>query len=352
MSTIKALLFVFFVAAPSLVVANPLHGFAKRTKTPNNTCGNKGAGNNKGYTCDPSNSYGGACCSTYGYCGNTAAYCGTGCQKAFGFCRVSSSIRSSSTKSSTKTTHSKTSSLSSATPTKSGCLWSVHGAGGFTQSMTVDFSQLGAFPSGKLKISTDSIPAGNAPYSQKYTRANVAVESGTLQLKVPGGQSSSPIKGAEVITAVQDILYGSVRTTAQVSKVAGTCHGFFFYKSDSQETDIEILTAHLNQGVYYTNEARHGGDSTYKTKALPSDATTTTHEYRVDWVPGKTMFYLDGVPQVTLTENVPNVAGSWIWNNWSNGNSEWSAGPPRSDSILHISKIEMYFNRTGSSGSC
>lgn len=107
---------------------------------------------------------------------------------------------------------------------------------------------------------------------------------------------------------------------------------------------------------------------------MPSDATAKFHEYRLDWIKGKTLFYLDGVLQQTFTRNAPDVAGEWLWNNWrcvsfvafgvflnalflvadvdSNGDGGWSAGPPASDSIMKIQKIEMFYNRTSSAGSC
>ena len=37
---------------------------------------------------------------------------------------------------------------------------------------------------------------------------------------------------------------------------------------------------------------------------------------------------------------------------YSNGDKTWSAGPPAEDNIMKISKIEMYYNRTGSTGTC
>ncbi|MCJ1401144.1 hypothetical protein MMC11_004356 [Xylographa trunciseda] len=238
-------------------------------------------------------------------------------------------------------------------PIQSGCLWVVAGSGSFTHTQTFDFTQLTDFPSADLSISNYDIEAGKAPYSQIYNSDQVSIDDGTLQLKVPGGQTTSPIYGAEVQTTVQDILYGSVRTTVQVSEVPGTCHGLFYYKSDNQESDIEILTADLESGIHYTNQANiPGGKSTTVTHPLPSNATVVMHEYRLDWLPGKTIYYLDGAEQQVLMSNVPDVPGSWLWNNWSNGDSGWSAGPPDIDSVLKIEKIEMYYNRTGSAGTC
>ena len=103
--------------------------------------------------------------------------------------------------------------------------------------------------------------------------------------------------------------------------------GNFFYHSDSQEMDIEYLsdaTSDSNPGdgtkpMHYTNQAVDGNpdDKTYDTAPSPSDATTAAHEYRIDWINGKTLYYLDAVLQKTFTNNVPTVAGNWVWNNWA-----------------------------------
>ena len=94
--------------------------------------------------------------------------------------------------------------------------------------------------------------------------------------------------------------------------------GMFFYKNDNQESDIEILTVDLTQGAHYTNQNLNpaGGPSSTATKPLPGDATITMHEYRLDWHEGSTSFYLDGVLQQTISENVPDTPGAWLWNNW------------------------------------
>ena len=296
--------FVLVTSFLGLAVARPNHSLLhkhkrnltpKRILTPDNTCGNVEAGNNNGYMCDPSNSWGGPCCSQYGYCGmagtatqqniylyltgNSWAYCGDGCQGAFGECAREVTFSSTATPSptaaaassapllslttlvpviststlaptllhsqatpvslSTSTTTSSTSALaptftvssptgfvdSSPPATQSGCLWVVPGSGSFTHTQTFDFTQLSEFPSDDLTISNYDIAAGTAPFSQKYSNEQVSLSDGTLQLLVPGGQSTSPILGAEVQTTIQDILYGSVRTTVLVSEVPGTCHG-------------------------------------------------------------------------------------------------------------------------------
>ena len=139
-----------------------------------------------------------------------------------------------------------------------------------------------------------------------------------MQLKVPGGQKASPIFGAEVYTKEDTILYGSVRTMMQVSTVAGTVSSPFFYYNDNQEADIEVLTADTNnKGLHYTNQKLNTDNAaTTKQLQLSPDLTTEFHEYRLDWLPDRTDFYLDGVLQASFTDNVPTMAGKWLWNNW------------------------------------
>lgn len=194
-------------------------------------------------------------------------------------------------------------------------MWVVDGASSFTNSQTFDFSALTSFPADDLTIST--YPIGSSPYTQLYTTSNVAVDSGTLRLTVPGGQTASPILGAEISTQDEDILYGSVRTTFKASTVPGTCHGAFFYKDDNHEVDVEVITGNTWKGVHYTNQkANADAESSTVRMALPSDATAVFQEYRIDWLPGRTDFYLNGQLQKTLSDNVPSTAGSWLWNNW------------------------------------
>ncbi|KAI9826997.1 MAG: hypothetical protein M1826_006476 [Phylliscum demangeonii] len=320
------LLLSCFAWAPALPAA--AYPKIKRTITPDNTCG--GA---NGYTCDPNAPQGGSCCSASGYCGYTAAYCGTGCQSRYGSCFGAS-----------------------APATQSGNLWLVAGLGAFTTAKTYTFTGT-TLPAGLAASSYTVHDAAPAPYSHIFLPADVSVAAGYLQLKVPGGQTASPLQSAEVTTTAANILYGSVRTTAILGAAAGTCNGMFFYKSDSQEMDIEYLsdprsTSNPGDGskpLQYTNQAVDGvnGHKTHTTAPSPADAASAAHEYRVDWVKGKTLYYLDGVLQQSFTTNVPSIPGTWIWNNWANGDPGWTGAPPATDNVFKISKVVMYYNTSG-----
>lgn len=125
----------------------------------------------------------------------------------------------------------------------------------------------------------------------------------------------------------------------------------FFYKSDTQESDIEWLSdpaSESNAGVrklWFTNQDANGdGASTYNAVEPPADPTSTEHEYRLDWTEGRVAWFVDGVQAWETTEDVPSVAGPWIWNNWASGDKGWSAGPPAVDAVFKIKSIDMYYN--------
>ncbi|OLN85818.1 hypothetical protein CCHL11_09221 [Colletotrichum chlorophyti] len=187
--------------------------------------------------------------------------------------------------------------------------------------------------------------------THEFQRSNVAVSGGYLQLKVPGGQKNRPIKGGEVVTTVNNIKYASVRTVAVFTENPGVCNGIFFYKSDKQETDIEWLSDPASQSnagnrqVWFANQDNNGDRrKTWKSAQPPANPTSTEHEYRLDWIPGMTRFFIDGVQKWNTTKDVPSVSGPWVWNNWADGDKGWSVGPPVKDAVFKIKEIDIYYN--------
>ncbi|KAF5006007.1 hypothetical protein FDECE_7581 [Fusarium decemcellulare] len=205
------------------------------------------------------------------------------------------------------------------------------------------------FPGNKL-------PAGLAKSNygddiRTFIPSNVVVKNNYLQLIVPGGQTDMPYTCGEVYTTIDNIKYASVRTTAILSQAPGVCNGMFFYQSDTQEIDIEWLSdpnSESNDGtrqLWFTNQDANGdGEATFTSIKPPSKATSTEHEYRIDWTPGRVQFFVDGVKKWETTQDVPTYPGPWIWNNWSNGDDGWSAGPPAQTAVFKIKKIDMFYN--------
>lgn len=112
----------------------------------------------------------------------------------------------------------------------------------------------------------------------------------------------------------------------------------FYYKDDTQETDLEYLTdpsSLSNMGpdmpipIWYTNQAIDPANMTKTSQngPAPDDCTSAVHEYRVDWTKKYTAFYVDGQRQYKFKFNVPSTPGSWVWNNWANGDQGAYTGP-------------------------
>ncbi|KAI4722124.1 concanavalin A-like lectin/glucanase [Aureobasidium sp. EXF-10727] len=199
----------------------------------------------------------------------------------------------------------------------------------------------------ELIASTYEVGSGPyAPYSHIFNPSNIVLGSGqSMQMIVPGGQTADPLDTCQLVTRYDDILYASVRTVAQASPINGTVHGFFMYMNDTQETDIEIRTGD-SQNIHFTNQqtAPGQGETTFAYPA-PSTMTSAFHEYRYDWLPTQTNFYIDGELVMSIHRNVPSAAGWLMWNSWSNGYA-WTYGPPLQDSVLQIASVEAYFNRS------
>jgi hypothetical protein len=201
------------------------------------------------------------------------------------------------------------------------------------------------------------LPAGlsastyNVGGNRVFKESNVVVRNGFLELRVPGGQKAMPYTCGQIVTDVDNIVSASVRTTAILTENPGTINGMFFYGDDSQETDIEWVsdpTSGCNNGVrklWFTNQDSNGDRKlTSNPVTPPANPTSSEHEYRIDWTPGLTVFFVDGKERWRTTSDAPNIPGPWMWNNWTNGNKGWSVGPPINDSVFKIRKIEMYYN--------
>ncbi|KAF5351663.1 hypothetical protein D9756_007715 [Leucocoprinus leucothites] len=240
----------------------------------------------------------------------------------------------------------------------------VSGApGGFTQRVFVDFSGVtpGTNVSALLRylylvyfVKVETWNRQQTPgqqrtistclYAFKYTG-----RGGALNFKVSAHHGSGGVQSAEMAT--QDhFLYASARTVQKSSKTPGVVEGNFFYRNDNQEIDWEILTSTIWSrsdcvlpGIWAVNQGVIPGTSSISKRiTFTFDPTADFHEYRIDWSPGATAFYIDGQLKTRFTTNVPSQAGPWVWNTWSNGDPCWSNGPPTVDSITQIRSIEIF----------
>lgn len=184
-----------------------------------------------------------------------------------------------------------------------------------------------------------------------------------VRSQLVGPADARLIPSAELVSQGEDILYGSFRVAMKKTSVSGTCSAFFFYRNDSQEIDVEILSSEVHNAsssataswpvhlvVQNTsNTVSTGGKadyagSTQDIPALPAANAAEYNEYRFDWLPGRISYYINGAHTWTTTENVPSTAGRVHLSHWSDGNSFWSGGPPAQDAVTTVSYVKAYFN--------
>ncbi|EFQ27152.1 uncharacterized protein GLRG_02323 [Colletotrichum graminicola M1.001] len=218
----------------------------------------------------------------------------------------------------------------------------------FSNRQTWDFSTLSDGAKLPKGLWASQYPIGD---THEYLKQNVFIQGGYLNLRVDGGQTAMPYRSGEVTTKFSNIKYASVRTVAIFSETPGVCNGMFFYANNNQETDIEWLSdphSLSNNGerrLWFENQATDSStDKTIIDVTPPADPTTTEHEYRLDWLRDRVRFYVDGNLSWETDQNVPSAPGSWVFNNWANGDPGWTAGPPAQDALFKIKKIDMYYN--------
>ncbi|CAE6476268.1 unnamed protein product [Rhizoctonia solani] len=197
----------------------------------------------------------------------------------------------------------------------------------------------------------------NVPYGMQYNANNVYPYNDGLGIKTSAFSGSGRVQVGGIGTTRSDILYGTFRMRATVPKVPGVCFGFFTYKSETQEADVEFLSSDADyyQRVHQTNQpGLVNGDTdpnAYKAVVIPGADFTAFHEHRLDWLPGSTKYFYDGSLKSTVSKNSPTVASSILANVWSDGGSGWTKGPPTQDAIANIYYIKAYFNSTSLSAS-
>jgi len=142
-----------------------------------------------------------------------------------------------------------------------------------------------------------------------------------------------------------------MKTTA----VPGTVSAFFWFRNDSQEIDMEMLSANFNASsnpIYLVmqtpqsvlNGYNAAGTSTFEAKQLPFVPTAEFHEYRFDWTTDGVAFYADGRWLDFMNWTYPTAPGYLTINHWSNGNAYWGGGPPLVPAVTNISYVKAYFN--------
>lgn len=146
--------------------------------------------------------------------------------------------------------------------------------------------------------------------------------------------------------------YASIRLLARVRGKPGAVAGIFTYYNDTAESDIEILTRDPDTSVEYSNQPTVDAEgnifpgSNFNTSMAGegSGQWTEWNVYRLDWLPGRSAWYLNGEMAASTKVNVPGDESRVILNMWSDGGF-WSGNMSVGDKAeLQVQWIEMVFN--------
>ncbi|KAI9245741.1 concanavalin A-like lectin/glucanase domain-containing protein [Sporodiniella umbellata] len=186
-----------------------------------------------------------------------------------------------------------------------------------------------------------------------FSPHNVKLTLQGLSLSVKKNQNK--YTSASIGTKRSDFLYGTFRARMKTSQVPGTVAAFFYYHNVSSEIDMETLSRLTNPWQTYFavqpqiyNKDGSASPLTHQKYGLGFDPTQGYHEYRFDWTPGIVKFFVDGVHVGEMTTHVPSTPGRIMVNHWTDGNPNFSGGPPENNTELVVSHLNLFFNSSES----
>ncbi|CAK7246285.1 MAG: hypothetical protein STHCBS139747_007912, partial [Sporothrix thermara] len=163
---------------------------------------------------------------------------------------------------------------------------------------------------------------------------------------------------AEIDSVSAGFHYMSIRMYARTVGAPGAVTALFTYRppaNDSQtiqEADLEICTGDPENRIQLTNQPSHNTDgellpqATHNATMPVNKAWSKWATYRMDWTPGATTWYVDGVLVATIKSQVPRDPSYVILNSWSNGGSWSGVMADGKAAELQVQWIEMVFNNT------
>ena len=226
----------------------------------------------------------------------------------------------------------------------------------FTSFLVVNFSSIKSKQFDDLFIpATYDIGRGDSPYTRNFSADQVQLSEAGLDLTVLPSPDSKVVSCGQVFSRATTFFYGSYHAQYRVGHVPGTVTAFFNYKNDSSEIDIEYLSARDDPTLLYSVKPQIYLDSgvpsnstyqqeTWNDTSVPFDQDF--HEWSFVWLPDIVYFGLDANYSRFLTTNVPQGPGRLALSHWSDGNPNYSQGPPTQSSTVTISSLWAVYNDT------
>jgi hypothetical protein len=188
----------------------------------------------------------------------------------------------------------------------------------------------------------------------KLTRPPVnsteASRDSTTYLALSTKRLPSSQQAGELEYKLANLSYASIRVLARVRGAPGAVAGIFTYWNDTTESDIEVLTRDPATSVQYSNQPTTVDSgatvqgSTWNVTMPSGTAWTSWNVHRLDWAPGQSAWYANGVRMAGTGVNVPRNPSMLILNMWSNGGAWSGAMAVGAVAELQVKWIEVVFN--------
>ncbi|KAJ0149837.1 Uncharacterized protein HZ326_7621 [Fusarium oxysporum f. sp. albedinis] len=227
----------------------------------------------------------------------------------------------------------------------------------FSSFFAVNFSSIADKRFTELFIPASyEVVQGDSPYTRDFSPDQVQLSSTGLELTVsplPSGSKAVPC--AQIISRSKSYFYGSYHARFRVGTVPGTVTAFYNYKSDTSEVDIEYVSAWEEATLLYTvkpqlySPTNNPLNSTYQRESWNDTRTSfdeDIHEWSFVWLPDIVHYGLDNNYSRSITTNVPKAPGRLALSQWSDGNSNYSLGPPTKDSTVAVTFLWAVYNDT------
>ncbi len=147
-----------------------------------------------------------------------------------------------------------------------------------------------------------------------FKAQNIIIQGGTLSILYPKNTKD----GGEVRSASSSFKYGSYRASIRPpSQLPGTYTTFFLYNSVTlDEIDIELWNDNSRQVTFTTWVAEKKRYS--KSVILNYNPSEQFHEYRIDYYPSETSFWVDNVKigSTNVQADIPKSNMSVYINGW------------------------------------
>ncbi|OQV08052.1 hypothetical protein CLAIMM_12379 [Cladophialophora immunda] len=195
----------------------------------------------------------------------------------------------------------------------------------------------------------------------KYDWTNVKIKGKHLVLRQRGySQKDREAYATVSIAGIQsrqiDMRYGTYRAVFKVEgSNGGACAGFFWYRDDRSEIDIELITkgtSLVNNTVSFTSHPSRAPDGSpipgatlAKSLSDPQFQPGVFREYRFDSHPDLGVaYYVDGKLIHKNTDHVPKEGGNLQLKLWADGNKWWSGTPSTTDVFMTVASVVAYYN--------